>query len=76
MLHGHSQYGELVTFAVHSAAHRQHRGELHDIRVHLVPPSLLDLAVILSINRNMRMFKHIDFNMKSMLNGINVHGKI
>lgn len=50
MLHRHTQHGQLVKLPRHRVAHRHHRRQLGDVRVHFVPPAFLDLAVILSEN--------------------------
>ena len=45
--HRHSQDGQFVRLPCQSTACRHHVGQLCDVRCHLVPPSPLDLTVVL-----------------------------
>ena len=47
VLNGHPQNGQFVQFVGHGDAHGHDAGQFRDVRVHLVPAPLLDLAVVL-----------------------------
>ena len=48
VLHGQPEHRQLVHLPRHRLAGGDHRAQLADVGVHLVPPPLLDLAVVLS----------------------------
>lgn len=62
VLDSHPEHGQLVEFAGHGVAHGNHCGKLGYVRVHFVPSSFLDLAVILSgkITKGRRFFIEFD----------------
>jgi len=47
MLNRHPEHRQLVQLPLHCEAHGNHGGQFVYVRVHLVPPPFLDLAVIL-----------------------------
>lgn len=51
MRHGHSQDGKFVGFACQRATGGHHVGQFRDVGRHLVSPTPLDLAVVLSEER-------------------------